>query len=949
MAFEVGALVRARGREWVVQPGSDPARDLLILRPLGGTDREIAGLFTSIEHVESADFRPPDPRADLGNHLSCALLRDATRLSFRAGAGPFRALAAIAVEPRPYQLVPLLMALKLDPVRLMIGDDVGIGKTVEACLIARELFDRAEINGLTVLCPPHLAEQWLRALRDQFHFDPALVLSSTAARLERLCRPAQSLFERFPVTVVSTDYIKQERRRSEFLRACPDLVIVDEAHSCTSGSARSTSQRRHDLLRDLVRPSTPSGLQRHLLLVTATPHSGDAGAFRSLLHLLDPSFADMPEDLRGDQNRHHRQNLSRHFVQRRRVDLKKYLDTITPFPDRETAEETYALTRDYRAFLDRVIAFCRETVTEEGLDNRHRRVRTWSALALLRAISSSPAAAEATLRNRSATDASTTPEEADDIGRRVVLDIEDEDSDATDISPGADADGEAGPHRPRLIQMARDVSAFQGKGDAKLQHTLKILDTLLDDGFNPILFCRFVATVEYLHEQITHHLGKRDIAVEAVTGRLPHDERERRVEALAASSRRVLVCTDCLSEGINLQHAFNAVLHYDLSWNPTRHEQREGRVDRFGQRSPSVRALTLYGHNNPIDGAIFKVLLRKHETIRKQLGVNVPVPTDTSSVVAAIMEALILSANTSVPVEQLDLFPTDQVRQIELAWDSAVEREQASRTLFAQNKLLKAINNEVADELRATRRAIGDRSNVEHFTRAALDALDLPTSTDGDALLVHTQSAPPNLRDVFTLNPTRLSFSDYPQPLTETLTRTHPLVAGLAAHILESALDANLDGPGRRCGVIRTLAVSRRTTLLLLRMRFHIVADGRDGAPRPLLAEDLAAIAFEGSTAEPSWLDDDRVEALLTATPDLNIDPHQARDLLNRALNNLRDLDPHLDAIVDRRGAALLDAHRRVRHATGAGGLRTLRLEAHKPPDLLGLFILMPAPHGGRS
>jgi hypothetical protein len=138
MSFQAGSLVRARGREWVVLPQEE--KDLLLLRPLGGTDADVCGIYLPLEQellarlgleteaVEPASFAPPDPE-QAGDHTACALLRDAVRLGFRAGAGPFRSLGRIAVEPRPYQLVPLLMALKLSPVRLLIADDVGIGKT----------------------------------------------------------------------------------------------------------------------------------------------------------------------------------------------------------------------------------------------------------------------------------------------------------------------------------------------------------------------------------------------------------------------------------------------------------------------------------------------------------------------------------------------------------------------------------------------------------------------------------------------------------------------------------------------------------------------------------------------------------------------------------------------------------------------------------------------------
>lgn len=248
MAFAVGALVKARGREWVVLPES--AADLLVLRPLGGTEDEVTGIYLPLEPVEPAEFELPDP-SQPGDYRSCRLLRDAVRLGFRSSAGPFRAFARIAVEPRPYQLVPLLLALRLDPVRLLIADDVGIGKTIEACLIARELLDRGEIERLAVLCSPQLAPQWQNELRDKFHIDAEIVLPGTVTRLERNCRLNQSIFDLYPHVIVSTDFIKADRRRDEFLRACPEMVIVDEAHTCAYGYDNRGG--RHHYYRQLLR------------------------------------------------------------------------------------------------------------------------------------------------------------------------------------------------------------------------------------------------------------------------------------------------------------------------------------------------------------------------------------------------------------------------------------------------------------------------------------------------------------------------------------------------------------------------------------------------------------------------------------------------------------------------------------------------------------------------
>lgn len=135
MGFSPGNLVTARGREWVVLP--DSTDDFLLLRPLGGLDDDIAGVLAS-EGVEPASF-PPPAADDLGDHFSAQLLTNALRIGFRSTAGPFRCLGSIAVQPRAYQLVPLMLALRQDVVRLLIADDVGIGKTVEAGLIATEL------------------------------------------------------------------------------------------------------------------------------------------------------------------------------------------------------------------------------------------------------------------------------------------------------------------------------------------------------------------------------------------------------------------------------------------------------------------------------------------------------------------------------------------------------------------------------------------------------------------------------------------------------------------------------------------------------------------------------------------------------------------------------------------------------------------------------------------
>ena len=934
--FAVGSLVRARGREWVVLPESE--EDLLILRPLGGSDEEVAGIHLGLEKVEGASLKPPSAD-DLGDYRSGRLLRDAVRLGFRSSAGPFRSFGRIACEPRPYQLVPLLMALRLDPVRLLVADDVGIGKTIEACLIARELLDRGEVQRLAVLCPPHLAEQWQRELRDKFNLEAELVLSSTARRLEQNIPMNQSLFEVYPYTIVSTDFIKSDRRRADFLRACPELVIVDEAHTCASlADGHSARHQRHQLLRGLTEDP-----DRHLILVTATPHSGKEEAFRSLLALLDRGFANLPDDLTGAENEPHRRRLAAHLIQRRRPDIEHYLNADTPFPKREEKEETYKLDLEYKRLFDRALRYAREIVRDRSGGFFRQRVRWWSALALLRSLASSPAAAAATLRNRAANQEAESIEQADEIGRRTVLDpIDDEAAEGMDVAPigDAEAEGEDPRGRRQLLEMAGLAERLMGEKDAKVQKAITLVKALINDGYQPIVFCRYIPTAEYVANELRNALP-RTVEVAAVTGQLPPADREARVEALADKEKRVLVCTDCLSEGINLQDMFDAVVHYDLSWNPTRHEQREGRVDRYGQSNKTVRVITYYGTDNQIDGVVLDVLLRKHKTIRSSTGVSIPVPGDTEAVMQALMQGALLKGEPDQLV--LDVLQEPK-NALHAEWQSAADREKRSRTMFAQHAIK---TDEVANELEAARRAIGSSVDAESFLKAILTGYGARFANAGRAFIVNLEEVPAAVRDAITGNRDVDEFTaQFSLPVTEGvlyLQRTHPIVEGLAGYVLDSALDPLLASRGlaRRAGVMRTADVEKRTVALLLRLRYHIVTKSGTNE-RALLAEDWQLVAYRGSPKSPEWVTGAGTEGLLLAEPTNNIPADIAQRHLEGALAGLANQQTYLADVARKRGDELLEAHKRVRRATRATGI-SQRIEPKLPVDVLGIYLYLPA------
>src|SRR4029077_6068909 len=192
----------------------------------------------------SAKFPPPTPD-DLSNVAGAHLLWQAARLTLREGATPLRSLGRISIRPRTYQFVPLLMALRLDPIRMLIADDVGVGKTIEGLLIARELLDRGEIKRLCVLCPPYLCEQWQKELSEKFNLDAVLIRSGTINQLERRIPPgAGSIYSHYPIQVISIDFVKGDRKRENFLQHCPFFFIVDEAHGSASATAANSNQHQ---------------------------------------------------------------------------------------------------------------------------------------------------------------------------------------------------------------------------------------------------------------------------------------------------------------------------------------------------------------------------------------------------------------------------------------------------------------------------------------------------------------------------------------------------------------------------------------------------------------------------------------------------------------------------------------------------------------------------------
>lgn len=940
MEYKPGSLVRVRNREWVVMPSAD--EELVLLKPLDGSEEEITGIYLPLgfkeDKIESAEFPIPDT-ADIGDIDTARLLYNAARLSFRSGAGPFRSLAKLSFRPRSYQMVPLIMALKLKPVRLFIADDVGVGKTIEALLIVKELLERREIKRFAIICLPHLCEQWQDELRDKFGIEAVIIRSNTQTRLDREIHGDTSVYEYYPYQVISIDYIKSDLRRQVFIQQCPEMIVVDEVHTCArpTGAIKSQQQRYH-LIHDIAHKPG-----QNIIMLTATPHSGKPEEFKSLIGLLKPEFNDI--DL-PSASQEQRKELAKHLVKRRRADVERWMGEETVFPVRESGEIAYDLSKSYAMVYDDVLTFARGLMSADNTHAGRQRVHYWTALALLRGVMSSPAAGVEMLMNRA---------------KNIEVS---EDLYADESNPVLDEDyGGEGDYIPtqviektnfssnqikKLNELAQSLERIQDlENDRKASGALKIIKQWIDDGFHPVVFCRYIATAKYLGDLLKAELLRPDrtVDLQVITSEDPDEIRKERIEAMKGSKKRVLIATDCLSEGINLQELFTAVLHYDLPWNPNRLEQREGRVDRFGQEAPKVKAFLYFSKQNPIDGVVFRVILSKVREIRKSFGFSMPFPEDSKSIMDTVLNAVLLKPRKADDYYQLtlDFGEGDTVGQNEIkvskSYEEAAAREKQSRDLFAQHAI-KA--NEIEEDLKQADEAIGNVQAVRDFVVESINLLGAQIEKKAKGYVLYTTNLPEPLKQLLPDdNQVKISFESPTPEGFHYLGRNHQFVEQLCQTLMAGAFMHDLNHAPSRAAVIRTKDVSIKTTLMLFRVR-NLIEDIDDG--HRVVAEEMLGWGYRGSPDDGDYLSHDDAKSLMSSThPTGNITSQAQKSFFGKEImliNPLRKKGSPLDDIALNRARALVEAHSRFRKVTG--GSRYREVTPVLPMDIMGIYILLP-------
>ena len=838
------------------------------------------------------------------------------------------------------------MALRQEAVRLLIADDVGVGKTIESLLIVKELLERRKIKRFAVVCLPHLCEQWQAEIRSKLDLEAVIIRSNTQARLDRQIQGDTSVYDYYPYQVISIDFIKSDTRRNVFIEQCPELIIVDEAHTCArpAGASTSQQQRYHLLKRIADKPD------QQLVLLTATPHSGKPEEFHSILGLIKGEFEtlDLPESSQTQ-----RRELARYFVQRKRADVQKWLGEDTPFPEREAFEWSYDLGKVYAHFFDDILDFTRKLVAHDPGRTERKRVQYWTALALLRGVMSSPAAGIEMLNTR-LSNLPTAIDEDENIGINPVQDSEfgfEGDNTPTQVIERNDWSSQ---QRQQLRLFSEQLEQLSNiKNDQKLASAGLILEDWLNSGFNPVVFCRYIATANYVGNQLVSILKKKfpRLDLQIITSESPDELRKQRIEDMAKSPLRILIATDCLSEGINLQEHFTGVLHYDLPWNPNRLEQREGRVDRFGQMAPIVKACLLYGANNPIDGIVLDVILRKIREIKRSTGINVPFPEDSQSIIDTITKSLLLNPDRKIATkkgpaindQQLTLFDfTDfdeaaaAKEKVSRKIDEAAEREKVSRGIFAQNAI-KA--HEIEADLREIDEAIGDPLAVESFVTTTLNnLLGAQVTASKKGYRIVTANLPPQLRDLLPAGDTiNVSFQSPTPEGYHYLGRNHPFVEQLCQFIMANTL-SRMNKSAARAAVIRTRQVTSKTTLMLFRCR-NVIEQVKIGYQ--IVAEEMLLWGWRGTPQQKEFLDHDVAKKLLNearATSDLS--PQARASFLENELKLLSQLDTEFQQVAEQQSKRLVESHQRFSALMDKQQFQVVYPVL--PMDLLGIYILLP-------
>jgi superfamily II DNA or RNA helicase len=920
--FGPGSIVKLRSRLWRID---DLRGDTLTATSIDGTPIVRRRFFLPFEKVIPGRIEPPSSEI-VGNYSAQDLLLRAYRLSMIHGTAPLLSLQRSRVVPESFQMVPVIMSLEMPRVRMLIADDVGLGKTIEAGLIATELFARQRASRLLVICPANLREQWKEALDYFFHIDARIISSRHRRAMERELPPGTNPWEYYPFLIVSMDYAKTAEVRAQILEQKDwDIVLVDEAHNVAKphqvDAGHKIEMERWELLRDLAKRT------RHLLMLTATPHNGYTDTFASLLAMLDVGAVSGPTH----DPLINREIAKSYVCQRRRKDLeeefKKLGSDESPFPKRDQNEVYVPLSPLEGRVIAKVEELGRHILTSAGPEHTYRmRIAKWTVTHFHKRALSSPRALIVSLRNRLKRinrilgkeetieeDVAVTEEEAraevldNDTGERTS----EEEVSARMARIIVGDKGALNDERRLLEETLKEAERVTPSQDSKLNY---LLDNTLREMYRRIpkviIFSKYKDTVDYLAQQIPLHRHYRDVRIVTLDGSLDESQRKERFREFEIAEKAVMIATDCISEGINLQYVASQIIHYELPWNPNRLEQRNGRIDRYGQPERKVYARTMVV-NDSLEAAILKVLVQKAMRIREDHGFSPPFFGDDMSVLDLIREH-----GYEVEIGQTRLSDflegiSPQKKTLDPFSDESIQKMK-NDNFYGQSEI---DLSEIRKRLKETESIIGSQKEIQSFVRSGLNKFgcEMTSNPDGTFKIVIrdnrlTHGFDKHVIPRATFDPLR----GRGDPDLDVIDLGHPLVRNLIELVKQQTF-APTDIHGRTA-CVTTKATHRVSAVYTFLARYAVHTN-------PIsVIEELLTLGLEVYGDEE--LSKDEISRLLVGTPEPELrTSDEMKEDLTVALSK-EDLDERIRKKAGERCQELVVERQNVKKSLEAKGER---------------------------
>lgn len=529
-------------------------------------------------------------------------------------AGGFLSSLASGVIPLPHQLHVLNRAMENNNIRYILADEVGLGKTIEAGMIIRELKSRGLVSRILVVCPTGLVTQWASEMQEKFHEKFQVILPSDYDTIRRIT-DNDDVYGQFDQVISPMDSIKPIERHAgwsdekvekynqeriySIINSGWDLIIIDEAHRVAGSSGEVARYKLGNLL---------SQASPYLLLLSATPHNGKTEPFLRLIRLLDADAFPNAKSIVREQ-------VAPFLI---RTEKREAIDNNGNLLFKNRITHLVSITWDQRNNLqlelyEMVSSYVAKTYNKALRNRKKNMCLIFLLIIMQRMVTSSTAAIRQSLERR----LNVLQEQRTRVGNLTEedldeLNIEDGVEDALEaISLDMELEIE---ELKEIISLAKQAQ-FQNQ-DAKVEPLFNEIDTILgkDRTQKVIIFTEFVATQEYLRNLLVN----RGYSVTILNGGMSIEERNAAMQEFR-NQTNIFISTDAGGEGLNLQFA-NIIINYDLPWNPMKIEQRCGRVDRIGQQ----RDVHIYNFivADTVENRVREVLEEKLSIILKEMGVD---------------------------------------------------------------------------------------------------------------------------------------------------------------------------------------------------------------------------------------------------------------------------------------------------------------------------------------